>query len=194
MKRLLPFLLFILPQCAFAQEVTDTVFFTVQGDLAEVQIVETVITLPVVIGDTIPLVAEAFDSEGDPVSFVATWATSDTTALRIIQNQDGTTGAIGIVLRKGSFWVAVRAERITEIRLATFRNGVLNWSGRDTASVGGEIQYCAYVLNGYQELVAESPGPPACPTVFYPRAVVPNTVYAFVPQRIIPPEFIFRRG
>ena len=54
---------------------------------------------------------------------------------------------------------------ISEMRLASFRGGVLNWSGQDNILVGERIQLCAWLTRG-NRLVAESPGPPDCPSVF----------------------------
>lgn len=159
--------LLALPSAIKGQEITDTVTLTIQGALTDVAIVRDFVETPAV-GDTVVFTAEAFDSEGDPIAADFTWISGDTTALQLIQQPDGT--AIGIALRKATVWVAVRAEPITEVLLASFRDGELNWSGYDTIPLGHDLQYCAYAVRDTW-LVAESPGPPTCPIVFTPEPV-----------------------
>jgi len=148
-----------------AQEVADTVVVTIEGDLNEVSVA--VVTLPPHrIGDTIFFRAEAFDSEGDPVvSVLYRWASEDTTVLALEELEDGQ--ARGIALRKGTIRVWVMAEPITSLDIAILReDGSLDWGRQLTLTALGEsAQLCAYLhRRGY--LVAESPGPPACPVVF----------------------------
>lgn len=107
--------------------------------------------------------------------------------------------ARGIALRKATTTIWVGVNPISELRLASFRPpDSLNWAGFDTLylkwlespgdstwSESGErwvydyilgpsdpLQYCAYLTRG-ETLVAEDPGPPACPTVFYPDPTGP---------------------
>lgn len=169
---------------AHAQLVTDTVRVTVEGDLAAVGITSFEATFR--IGDTVQFVAEAYDSEGDPVTAVFTWASEDPAVVSI----DPNTG-LAVGLTKGTnvaIWV--RAEAVGEMRLASFRPpDSLNWSGFDTLTIqrdsAGEIigappelQYCAYLVDPVGYLVADSPGPPLCPVVFLPRAEPVFTMFA----------------
>jgi hypothetical protein len=163
-----------IPSATRAQLVTDTVRVTVEGDLAAVGITSFEATFR--IGDTVQFVAEAYDSEGDPVSAVFTWASEDPAVVSI----DPNTG-LAVGQTKGSnvaIWV--RAEAVGEIRMASFRPpDSLNWSGADTIDAIGEtLQYCAYVVDPGGYLVAESPGPPTCPIVFNPRPTEAPRVFA----------------
>jgi hypothetical protein len=176
--------LLALPSAVSGQEITDTVFLTIQGNLTDVTIVRDFIETPAV-GDTVIFSAVAVDEEGDPIAADFTWLSGDTTALQLIQQPDGT--AIGIALRKATVWVAVRAEPITEVLLASFRDGELNWSGLDSLVLGNDLQLCAYAVRG-GFLVAESPGPPTCPIVFTPEPTPPGYWLAemFDPVRVKP--------
>jgi hypothetical protein len=170
------------------QTVTDTVMVTVEGDLAGVGI--TTFEQTFRIGDTVQFVAEAYDSEGDPVSAVFTWASADTTAVRI----DAATGlAVGV--GKGSnvaIWV--RAEAVQEMRLASFRPpDSLNWTGQDTIPIGANLQYCAYLVDAVGFLVSDSPGPPICPIVFLPRPEPFPSMFAGI-SRSRPEGFFSKRG
>lgn len=192
-------LLLALP--ARAQLVTDTVRITIEGDLAEVviQLNDTTIS----IGDTIYFNALAYDSEGDPVSAQLTWAAEDTTVLDL----DPLTG-VGVALRKaqGGIWVVVRAERVGEMLIASFRDGELRWLSE---TVGDTIyceypdiippspeypegrcpddplpwhQWCGYLVSPDYHLLAESPGPPLCPIVFFEAPEPPDALLAMVPR------------
>jgi hypothetical protein len=181
---------------AGGQIVTDTVRITIEGDLAEVviQLNDTTIA----IGDTIYFSALAFDSEGDPVSAQLTWAAQDTTVLDL----DPITG-VGVALRKasGGIWVVVRAEKIGEVLIASFRDGDLKWlsetvgdtifCGQDVIPPDGRcpdnplptLQLCAYLVDSKYNLLAEDPGPPICPIVFFEAPGPANSMFAVVPRR-----------
>lgn len=166
----------VLPGAVTGQTIADTVRITIVGNLTTVEIIEDY-PPEVAIGDTIHFHAEAFDEEGDPVLADFTWISVDTTKMQVFNVGDGT--ALGIALSKPFADVAVRAEPIMEILLASFRDGRLNWTGHDTIftpldSLGNVIdpndpsahlQYCAYAVRG-RYLVTQSPGPPTCPIVF----------------------------
>lgn len=186
--------LFALPQQNDAQIVTDTVRITIEGDLAEVviQLNDTTIA----IGDTIYFTALTYDSEGDPVSAQLTWISQDTTVFQI----DALTG-VGVALKKaqGGIWVVVRAERIGDLLIASFRDGELRWLSEtvsDTLKCYPDIippdgrcpeplptlQLCGYLVSPEYNLLAEDPGPPVCPVVFFSAPEPPNALLQLVPR------------
>lgn len=142
-------------------QVADTIQVTIQGDLAEVVLTSELVTPPR-IGDTIIFQAQAVDSEGDPVAVVFTWASEDSTALRIETMENGQ--ARGIAIRKATVRVWVMAEPVEDMLLASFRDGELVW-GEGHLQEGETIFFCAYLVRG-AELVAQSEPPPTCPSVF----------------------------
>ena len=145
-------------------QVADTIVVTIQGDVSQVLLTWEDFDV-VRIGDTIHLRAQAFDSEGDPVSAVFPWASEDDAILRIEEQPDGR--AVGIALRKGTVRVWVMVEPVTALITAVLRpDGSLDWGKQlEFTALGQEAQLCAY-LHRNGTLVAESPGPPACPIVF----------------------------
>jgi len=168
-----------------AQEVSDTILITITGRVTDVVLSAEYVT-PFRVGDSALFLAEVTDEDGDPINALISFFSEDSTALRIepvIENGGAASNvgmAVGIALRKASVRVWVMVEPIGEMRLASFRDGELNWSGYDTLRLYRDasgnvieddprhlIQYCAYLTRG-TTLVAESPGPPTCPTVFLP--------------------------
>ena len=150
-------------------QVTDTILITIEGNVAGVILTGEYVT-PLRVGDTVIFKANVVDEEGLPINALISFFTEDSTILRLETITDPTLGvnegmARGIALKKATVRVWAIAEPITEMRLATFRDGVLNWSGEDSILVGESIQYCAWLTRG-NRLVAESPGPPTCPSVF----------------------------
>ena len=145
-------------------QVADTIVVTIQGDVSQVLLTWEDFDV-VRIGDTIHLRAQAFDSEGDPVSAVFHWASEDDAILRIEEQPDGR--AVGIALRKGTVRVWVMVEPVTALITAVLRpDGSLDWGKQlEFTALGQEAQLCGY-LHRAGTLVAESPGPPTCPTVF----------------------------
>ena len=144
-------------------QVTDTISITIVGNVTSVTISGEYVT-PFRVGDSVVFRANVVDEDGDPLAALLTYFTEDSTALRLEELPDGE--ALGIALKKATVRVWVVAEPITEMRLASFRDGRLSWTRYDTINVGDSIQYCAYATRGGTVLVAESPGPPTCPMVF----------------------------
>lgn len=163
----------VTPVCS--QSVADTIQITITGTLTDVAITGEYVT-PFRVGDSVIFTAQAVDEDGDPINAMFTFFTEDSTALRLEAMPDGS--ALGIALRKATVRVWVVAEPITQIQIASFRPpDSLNWTGYDTIPIGSTLQYCAWATrNG--SLVAESPGPPACPVVFLPDEPGPGTFYA----------------
>ena len=193
----------------FGQTAVDTVWVTVEGRLTESIITQIDTTLAP--GDTIEFVAIGLDQDGDEVSIVNTWASSDSTVVRI----DQVTG-IAVGLRKGRVAISVLSEQVSALHLAWFRDGELNFtdpavtylqvlvdSPGDSAWVdlpdhtegGGwamdktwvanpdpTTQYCAYLVGPTQKLVAQAPGPPTCLIAFAPPRFPPRSVFAVVPR------------
>ncbi|HUT57648.1 MAG TPA: hypothetical protein VNA25_07330 [Phycisphaerae bacterium] len=157
-----------------AQNVSDTITITIVGNVSGVILTGEYLT-PFRVGDTAIFRAEVVDEDGAPINALISFFTEDATALSLEVITDPTVPANigqarGIALKKATVRVWVVAEPITEMRLATFRDGNLNWSGFDSVAVGGSLQYCAYLTRG-TVLVVEDPGPPACPTVFLPATL-----------------------
>ena len=175
MKRFLFALFFLLAAPAAGQVVTDSVQITIEGNLAYVRI--EVPDSSLTIGDSIQFVAFPEDSEGDPVTALVTWASSDPAVMSI----DPETGmAVALAKTRGNpVWIYARAERIGDLLLASFRDGELTW-GEGTVTVGEYIQYCAYMVDPDFHLLSEDPGPPTCPTVFLPRTEPAVSVFASV--------------
>lgn len=183
MKKILLFLLTLAMPAFASAQVADTVFVSVFGDLNSVTFTTFEVNLN--IGDTVQYVAQAFDSEGDPVAATYRYASSDTTVVKI----DAYTG-VAVGLKKGTnIAITVMAEA-GSLFMASFRPpDSLNWTGYDTISCSEPdcsdaptLQYCAYLVNDAGFLVGESPGPPTCPIV-WPWA--PNTtdpVFASIPR------------
>lgn len=219
MTRLLFFTLFflltpLLP--AEAQTAVDTVWVTVEGPLFETTI--TTVTRRLQLGDTVQFVAIAQDQEGDSVTAVFTWATSDPGLVSI----DPLTGiAIALGKTRQGVAISVLSEQVSELILATFRDGELNFSGYDTVRARYEpspgdtawwpgyegtpgrflpdtikifpiLQYCAYLINASWQLVAQDPGPPTCPLVFQDIPIQADAMFARVPR--IRPVFKVRGG
>ena len=189
LRYLLILTLFLYPfRQADAQEIADTIRIEIVGNVTSVVITANYVT-PVRVGDTVLFMADVVDEDGDPISALLTYFTEDSTALRLEDLPDGQ--ARGIALKKASVRVWVVAEPFTELRVASFRPpDSLNWSGADTifarmdstgAVLPGQpeavLQMCAYLTRGGTILVAESPGPPLCPTVFLP-ATLPSAYLA----------------
>ena len=145
-------------------QVADTIVVTIQGDVSQVLLTWEDFDI-VRIGDTIHLRAQALDSEGDPVNAAFYWASEDSTILRIEEQPDGR--AVGIAIRKGTVRVWVMVEPVTSLDVAVLQSdGTLDWGKQlEFTALGQENQLCAY-LHRAGTLVAESPGPPTCPTVF----------------------------
>ena len=181
MKRLSWVLLLALlvPSFLGAQVATDTVLVTIEGDLAEVTIQVPDTTLS--IGDSIQYTAITVDSDGDPVTTQLTWTSSQPQILSIDAQTE-----MAVALQKSPpgvpIAVSVRAEKIGALHLASFRDGELNWMGNDTIDVGATLQYCAYLVDPDNYLLAEDPGPPTCPIVFVTRPEPPTTVFASIPR------------
>ena len=191
---------------AAGQVAVDTVWVTVEGPLFETTI--TTVTRRMQLGDTVQFVAIAQDQQGDSVTAAFTWATSDPGLVSI----DPLTGiAIALGKTRQGVAISVLTEQVTELVLASFRDGELNWSGRDTVRpywepslgdtawwAGNEttpgrflpdtllvfpiLQYCAYLINATRQLVAQDPGPPLCPLVFQDIPLQTNTLFASVPR------------
>lgn len=158
------------------QIVYDTVQVTVEGDISYTTILVPDTTIS--IGDSIQFSAEAFDSEGDPVNAMFTWVSRDSTIVQI----NSTTG-LALALSKGNVEIIVRAERIGELFLASFRPpDSLNWTGIDSIAKGETLQYCAYLVDPYNKLLGEDPGPPTCPTVYLPRTEPSFSLFALIPR------------
>lgn len=171
-----------------AQEITDTITIEITGTLTGVVLTAEYLT-PLQVGDTAILRAVVHDEDGDPISALVTFYTEDATALALEAITDPETPtneglARGIALRKATVRVWVMVEPVSHMYLASFRGGVLRWTGHDTIPVGGELQYCAYLVRGGY-LVAESPGPPTCPMVFQPAPLPePYTFLSRVDRRL----------
>lgn len=164
---ILMWFLFLSPGPTEAQ-VSDTLQITVVGTLTEVVLSGEYVTPPQA-GDSILLVATAFDEDGTEMPAMFSFFSEDSTVIRLEERTwTQPNEALAVAVRKGTVRLWVVAEPIEEMVRASFRNGELNFTGFDTIPVGGEIQYCAWLVRaGY--LVVESPGPPACPTVFTPE-------------------------
>ena len=198
------------------QEVTDTLQITIEGDLAGVAFQSFEVELR--IGDTVTYVAQAVDSEGDPVTsgVVYTYASSDTTLLVI----DAITG-FATALRKGNMEVIVRAEYGgLETWTASFRDGDLNWTGHDKVplhlwepSLGDStwyaaedrwvydqtpvpnpdptLQFCLYIVDARGYLVGQSVPPPTCPLAIAERPTSPAYPMFASISRVRPELFVF---
>jgi hypothetical protein len=170
-----------------AGQVVDTVFVPVVGTLTSVTITEYPASMRA--GDTVQFVAVAIDEEGDSYPAVYTWASSDSTVIRI----DAETG-LAVGLRKSDpgtpVAITVRAEGVVTAHLASFRPpDSLNWSGHDTLVMERDaagnplpvtLQYCAWFIDAEGYVVAESPGFPTCPRVFPHRPTEPGSMFAGV--------------
>jgi hypothetical protein len=194
---------FTVPLSAQQIVVGDTIEITIQGNVDQVVLTAEYVTPPrvgdtiffralVTDEDGDPINALIRFGVEDP-TVIRLEAISDST----LASNEGL--ARGIALRKATTRVWVGANPVSEMRLASFRPpDSLNWAGFDTLylkwlespgdstwSESGErwvydyilgpsdpLQYCAYLTRG-ETLVAEDPGPPACPTVFYPDPTGP---------------------
>lgn len=124
--------LLLVPAAGYAQTAVDTVFITVEGALFETTI--TTIERKLQLGDTIEFVAVATDPDGDPVTAQHTWASSVPSIISI----DAVTG-VAIALQKTApgqtVALYVLSEQVSELLLASFRDGELNWSGQDSIAL-----------------------------------------------------------
>jgi hypothetical protein len=190
-------------------QVSDTIQITITGRITDVTLTAEYVT-PFQVGDTAILKAVVLDEDSLPIAAQITFFTEDSTALRLedIVRSDypiGQKHARAIALRKATVRVWVMVEPITEMRLASFRDGVLNWSRNDTLhiwqytdgrpTVYESLQYCAWLTRG-TELVAESPGPPLCPAgVFVPPSLPRDHILASAVSnmdRSVPPGELAR--
>ena len=169
-----------------AQVVADTLRVTIEGDLAGVSF--TVFSVTLTVGDTVQYVAQAYDEDGDPITtgVVYTYASSDTTLLRILP-----ASGWALALQKGNVDVIVRAEYGGLIvHVASFRDGELTW-GSGNIEKGQTLQYCAYIVDGGGYLVGQSQPPPICPIAFLPRPEAEaHPMFASV-SRVRPELFVF---
>ena len=150
-------------------QVADTIVVTIQGKIDQVILTAEFVTPPRV-GDTVFFRADVYDEDGDPATgFVYHWASEDPTALQIDQLEGNR--ARGIALKKSTVRVWVMIEPITSLEIAVLQqDGSLDWGRRiEATALEQQFQLCGY-LHRRGVLVAESPGPPACPIVFLPPA------------------------
>jgi len=167
---LLPLVALIWSPGTSEAQVADTIVVTIQGKIDQVILTAEFVTPPRV-GDTIFFRADVYDEEGDPATgFVYHWASEDPTALQIDQLEGNR--ARGIALKKSTVRVWVMIEPITSLEIAVLQqDGSLDWGRRiEATALEQQFQLCAY-LHRRGVLVAESPGPPTCPTVFLPEAM-----------------------
>jgi hypothetical protein len=158
---------FLLPAPTDAQQVSDTLQITVTGTLTEVVLLGEYVTPPQA-GDSILLVATAYDEDGTEMNAMFSFFTEDSTTIRL-EARTNPNESLAIAVKKGTVKLWVVAEPITEIIVASFRPpDSLNFTGFDTIPVGGTLQYCAWAVRAGR-LVVESPGPPTCPIVFLPE-------------------------
>ena len=181
--------------------VTDTIVIDVTGSPTTALITASYM-MPVHINDSIIFRVDVQDEMENPLDAIVTFITPDSTALQLSapnSPQPGRYEALGVALKIQQLLVWAVVDPIDEVRIASFRDNNLNWTGVDTIPVGGSLQYCAYAIRG-NNLVVESPGPPACPTVWLPATdfttSVPDhlfrlagTMYGLVPRQL--PVFNF---
>ena len=164
-------------------QVGDTITVTIVGNVTGVVLTAEYVT-PARVGDTVIFRAVVTDEDGDPINALIRFGVEDPTVLRLEAITDSTVAANeglarGIALRKATTRVWVGASPISEMRLASFRDGALNWSGHDSIQIhrdaGGAVipelsslQYCAYLTRG-TTLILQDPLPPDCPIVFLPE-------------------------
>jgi len=175
MRHALLLLAFLLAVPIQAQ-VTDTLAITIGPGLQAVQIVEIGPGLQVRAGQRILFTATALDETGAVINdhVLYTWASSDATILSF----DPDSAGLATAHTAGPVEVYVLAELLEGLFVAAFRDGALDWSGHYELDVGDTQQFCAYLLAVGNKLVAESPGPPACPIL----GLSPNDGGGFAPH------------
>jgi len=162
--------------------VTDTIVIDVTGSPTTALITASYMT-PVHINDSIIFRVDVQDEMGNPLDAIVTFITPDSTALQLSapnNPQPGRYEALGVALKLQQLLVWAVVDPIDEVRIASFRDNNLNWTGFDTIPCNPDLdnpgqclqpysslQYCAYAIRG-NNLVVESPGPPACPTIWLP--------------------------
>ena len=177
--------LLVVPLAGEAQQiVTDTIVVDVIGSPTEATITAMFATPPRV-GEQVIFRVEVVDEDSIPINAIVTFLVDDATILQLanpLNPQPGRYEATGTVLQKKQFsiWAVITPE-IDEVRIASFRDGELNWTGYDTIPIGDSLQYCAWALNG-DNLVVESPGAPRCPIIW----TVPNDYRMAVPPDLQP--------
>jgi len=153
-------------------QVADTIVVTIQGKIDQVILTAEFVTPPRV-GDTVYFRAQVYDEDGDPATgFRFHWASEDPAVIKIEPLENGR--ARGIAMQKAleGVMVWVMVEPVGEIVTAQLlSDGSLNWERPfQLTALSQQMQLCAY-MHRSGVLVAESPGPPVCPTVFLPEAM-----------------------
>jgi hypothetical protein len=201
---------FIFLTCSITEaQVVDTVYVSVQGDLNRVMFTE--FETNMTIGETKVFRAVAFDSDGDTVNAIMTYKSTDPTVIQIdsitglaTALKKGTNIGIWVRAEAGSMMhmASFRDGDLDfsgnwEIPLYTWQNslGDSTWyeptDGRDPYWVKDYIrvpnpnptlQFCAWLVDGGGHMVAESPGPPTCPTVWLPAPEPTNSMFVYVPR------------
>ena len=177
----------VIATAATSQELRDTIQVTIESPLASVTIAP--VQMPLHRGDTIQFTASVVDADGVPAAASLTWATSDSTRLRI----DPITGIAVALLTDNQYRqqqglspqdtvptleVYVLAEPVVSSVWGWFRPdegpeairlsepGPLDrrvaWSVGDepTVDIGGEIRWCLYALDSRQRVVYQELGEP----------------------------------
>jgi len=164
-------LVLLLAQPLEAQEVSDTILVTIQGNVTDVVLATEYVTTPFRVGDTVLFRAVVTDETGDPINAFIQFFAEDPSVIRLVPITDPTMAlnegqAYGVALMKTTGTrVWVRATPIGGLQIASFRDGALNWTLNDTIGPGETLQYCAYLHDLNFNIVAQGPLPPDCPII-----------------------------
>jgi hypothetical protein len=196
MKRCLLVVAMLLPVQAAGQVLTDTLYITITSPAVTVEVQE--LAAPLQRGDTVQFVAVVTDADGHPADAVLTWESSDSTRLMMFDKENGRGVALrtDAEVQAGQpgapvpLYIWVLAEPVAYSAMGWFRPdegpgsikisdiGRPGREGRAVAfaepptvdGIGRSIQFCYYLLDGQQRLVAQSLGEVGsfCPSVFAP--------------------------
>lgn len=148
---LFPWLFVALP--ASGQVAVDTVTVLVEGLLTEAEI-----TFPapkIRVGDTIVFRARATDADGDPVTAIFTWASTNPAVLEIVQVSDSI--AIGVGRGKGQADVALLAEQFDFLAIVHRMPDGSFRLGRGVVDYRGASLACAFALRGATVVATSAP-------------------------------------
>lgn len=121
-------------------------------------------TLHVQVGDSLQFVADVRDEDGEPVRAIKTYASTDTSVIKI----DAITGLAVVVSKGGPAFIKVTAVRPSGLtqRNMVLRTGEVSHDLEFTAK-GDMAQFCAYFLSDFGAIMAMTDGVAApCPEPF----------------------------
>lgn len=175
-----------------AQEIADTMRITIRGDLARTEIVRAeVFVQDLRIGQQGVLVAQAYDSDGDPVEADFFWESMAPDTLAIEVTSDSTATVTALHKAPAGVIVKLTATEKTRVVIAAWRSadgkflgidqftlqcaalpdGTLSYTVIEEPELRAEAagwcsaQLCAYAVKE-ERMVLQSALPPECPLLF----------------------------